>query len=118
MVTTGRQGSLVPSLSDRLATGLGWIPMKGLRWIVAASLLSGCANHPVDCAMGFHHSDCLPGTAGYDNPDKFADVDDKQCKSYGLTYGTPEYADCRLRLSAQHQGVEPTAGVIVTAPVK
>lgn len=29
--------------------------------------LSGCANHPVDCALGFAHFDCLPGTEGYAN---------------------------------------------------
>ena len=40
----------------------------------AVILISGCAengeigfkNHPVDCAMGFVHSDCQPGTSGYD----------------------------------------------------
>lgn len=79
--------------------------------LLANLALSGCANHPLDCAIGINHSDCLPGTAGYDNPDKFAAADDKQCKSYGLTYGTPQYADCRLRLSDQHRGVEPTIGV-------
>ena len=57
--------------------------------------------------MGIHHSDCLPDTAGYDDPNKFADADDKLCQSYGLKFGTSEYADCRVRLSAQHQGAEP-----------
>jgi len=82
--------------------------------------LVGCANHPIDCGLGIHHSDCLPDTAGYDDPNKFADADDKQCKSYGLVFGTAQYADCRVRLTSQHQGVEPPigAGVIVTAPVK
>jgi len=64
--------------------------------------LSACANHPVDCAVGFHHADCPPGTAGYDDPNRFAAVDDKQCRSYGLTPGTKDYADCRIKLSTQH----------------
>jgi hypothetical protein len=70
---------------------------------MAALLLSGCANHPIDCAVGFHHADCLPGTSGYDDPDKFAAQDDKACLSYGLKTGTPEYADCRIKLRGQHK---------------
>ena len=71
-----------------------------------AVLLSACANHPVDCAVGFHHSDCLPGTAGYDDPNKFAAQDDKQCRSYGLSAGTSPYADCRIKLStAREHGI-------------
>ena len=87
---------------------------RGLYLLFAISLLSGCANHPVDCSMGIYHADCLPGTAGYDNPDKFADADDKQCRSYGLAFGTPQYADCRLKLSGEHKGAEPVVGVILT----
>ena len=83
--------------------------------ILSAIYLSGCANHPVDCALGFYHSDCLPGTAGYDDPNKFANVDDQQCQSYGLKLGTAEYADCRMKLQAQHQGKEPIVGVGVIA---
>ena len=30
-------------------------------------LLNACAHHPADCAMGFPWSDCLAGTAGYNN---------------------------------------------------
>lgn len=30
-------------------------------------LLAGCAHHPLDCAAGYAHEDCLPGTAGYNN---------------------------------------------------
>lgn len=69
---------------------------------IAAIVLSGCANHPLDCAVGFHHGDCLPGTAGYDNPDKFAAADDRQCQSYGLKPGTSDYANCRIKLSISH----------------
>jgi hypothetical protein len=76
---------------------------KWLGVLLATSVsLAGCANHPIDCGLGFHHTDCLPGTPGYSDPDKFSDSDDKQCRSYGLTYGSPEYADCRVKLSAQH----------------
>ena len=71
--------------------------------VLLSGLLYGCANHPIDCAVGFHHSDCLPGTAGYDDPAKFADADDKQCRSYGLQPGTQPYADCRIKLSGQHK---------------
>jgi len=67
---------------------------------VLVALVGACANHPVDCAIGFHHDDCLPGTAGYDDPNKFAKADDEQCKSYGLVFGTPAYADCRVKLDA------------------
>lgn len=36
--------------------------------LLALSLLSsGCAHHPLDCAMGIAWGDCLPGTAGYSN---------------------------------------------------
>jgi hypothetical protein len=73
-----------------------------IRCAALSMFLSGCANHPMDCAIGFHHGDCLPGTAGYDDPDKFAAQDDKACQSYGLKTGTPEYADCRIKLRGQH----------------
>src|ERR1700737_2887294 len=36
----------------------------------------GFANHPLDCAMGFRHADCNPGTAGYNNGVAMADGDD------------------------------------------
>ena len=77
--------------------------MRLMRIVLLAGILSGCANHPVDCAIGFHHGDCLPGTAGYDDPAKFADADDKQCQSYGLKPGTKDYADCRIQLSTHHK---------------
>ncbi|MBS0642646.1 MAG: hypothetical protein JSS43_22505 [Proteobacteria bacterium] len=44
------------------------------------------------------------------DPATFADVDDKQCRSYGLIFGTRDYADCRIRLSAQHRGLDPNIG--------
>jgi hypothetical protein len=44
------------------------------------------------------------------DPSTFAEVDDKQCRSYGLTFGSHDYADCRIRLSAQHRGLDPNIG--------
>jgi hypothetical protein len=55
-----------------------------------------------------------PATVGRGEPSNFADVDDKQCRSYGLILGTRDYADCRIRLSAQHRGLDPNLGT--TAP--
>jgi hypothetical protein len=71
--------------------------------ILMGVTMGSCANHPIDCAVGFTHPDCLPGTAGYQDPKKFEATDDKQCQSYGLTPGTTPYADCRIKLSAQHK---------------
>jgi hypothetical protein len=55
-----------------------------------------------------------PSGVGHGEPSNFADVDDKQCRSYGLRFGTRDYADCRIRLSAQHRGLDPNIGE--TAP--
>lgn len=81
--------------------------MKRIAAVAAVAFaLGGCANHPVDCAVGFHHSDCLPGTAGYNDPAKFGEQDDKQCRSYGLSSGTKDYADCRIKLqTAREHGI-------------
>ena len=35
--------------------------------IVFLFALAGCAHHPADCAIGVPWSDCLEGTAGYNN---------------------------------------------------
>lgn len=76
----------------------------------ACILLSACANHPLDCSLDFvPHDDCLPGTAGYESAQKRADLaathlqlqkeqDDGTCQSYGLKFGTNEYAQCREKL--------------------
>jgi hypothetical protein len=42
--------------------------------LLAVPLLAGCANHPVDCAVGFYHADCLPGTPGYADPNRIASL--------------------------------------------
>jgi hypothetical protein len=54
-----------------------------------------------------------PVTIPRGDPSTFADVDDRQCRSYGLTYGSHDYADCRIRLSAQHRGLDPNIGAPV-----
>ncbi len=51
-----------------------------------------------------------PVTIPRGDPSTFAEVDDKQCRSYGLTFGSQDYADCRIRLSAQHRGLDPNIG--------
>ena len=51
-----------------------------------------------------------PATIPRGDPSTFADVDDRQCRSYGLTFGSHDYADCRIRLSAQHRGLDPNIG--------
>ena len=51
-----------------------------------------------------------PAGVARGEPSEFADVDDKQCRSYGLTFGSRDYADCRIRLSAQHRGLDPNLG--------
>jgi hypothetical protein len=75
--------------------------------LIALLFLGGCANHPVDCAIGFHHGDCLPGTAGYSDPAKFEAADDKACKDYGFAPGTEGYGNCRLKLRAEHTKAFP-----------
>jgi len=51
-----------------------------------------------------------PAVVPRGDPATFADVDDKQCRSYGLLFGSRDYADCRIRLSAQHRGLDPNIG--------
>jgi hypothetical protein len=56
-----------------------------------------------------------PAGVARGDPGEFADVDDKQCRSYGLTFGSHDYADCRIRLSAQHRGLDPNLGTTTPA---
>jgi len=41
--------------------------MKKLLILLLPLLIVGCANHPVDCAIGIPWDDCLEGTQGYIN---------------------------------------------------
>jgi hypothetical protein len=67
---------------------------------------SARAHHPI----GFVHADCLPDTAGYSDPNDYASEDDKNCKSYGLAFGSTEYAACRVQFTQQHRSPEPVVG--------
>ncbi len=71
--------------------------------------LGGCASHAVECNLGATHAGCRPGTAGYQDPSKFAAADDQQCRSFELLPGTTAYADCRLALSKQHKAATSPA---------
>src|ERR1019366_2158658 len=75
--------------------------------------LTGCVHRPVDCAGGIAWSDCLFGTAGNVPPAPAPptdDPDDAKCRSYGLKYGTGDYAQCRITLEAQHKADARSAG--------
>jgi hypothetical protein len=91
---------------------------------IGIASLGGCSS-PTDCGGGNYRGGCMPGAqmpyatsppvggpAGVvrGEPSAFADVDDKQCRSYGLLFGSHDYADCRIKLSAQHRGLDPNIG--------
>jgi hypothetical protein len=71
--------------------------------IVAATIfaLAGCANHPMDCALGIEHRDCLPGTAGHDARAERLAQDRATCVEYGFQEGSDSYAQCRMILDQQ-----------------
>lgn len=62
--------------------------------IIFALILSGCAGHPMDCALGVVYRDCAPGTAGYRNLVATYESDQARCDAYGFKSGTPDYARC------------------------
>lgn len=81
-------------------------------WLgLCIGVLSGCANHPLDCATGLvAWDDCLPGTRGYEiRQQSMANLsaakaakdirDDEQCRSYGAAPGSDAYVNCRVQLS-------------------
>lgn len=77
---------------------------------MAVLVLTGCANHPVDCAVGFAWNDCLPGTAGYRGPPPdsgpaydFDKGDDAVCQSYGAKKGSAPYVECRVERARERQ---------------
>ena len=83
--------------------------MKAWTVAVAALMLTGCANHPVDCSIGIAWDDCLPDTKGYANRQESlnnlaaakelqAAKDNAQCQSYGATPGSDAYVNCRVQL--------------------
>jgi hypothetical protein len=73
---------------------------------IMALVLSGCANHPLDCSLGISHPDCLPGTAGYQAIANRQNNADALCQSYGLRFGTAEYAQCRQNIDSQQSARE------------
>ena len=44
--------------------------------------------------------------------------DDETCKSYGLQFGTPAYADCRLRLKAKQDADAASANQAMVDAIK
>ncbi|MBN4175539.1 MAG: hypothetical protein BEH78_18980 [Pseudomonas sp. BDAL1] len=77
--------------------------------VLIALALSGCANHPGDCALGVMQDDCLPGTKGYERRHERIDAyqeatrrkaqaDDSKCQSYGAKPGSDAYVNCRVQL--------------------
>jgi hypothetical protein len=65
------------------------------------------AAQPVPASPVVINPAVAPAGVSRGEPREFAVVDDKQCRSYGLTFGSHDYADCRIRLSAQHRGMDP-----------
>jgi hypothetical protein len=57
--------------------------------VMSSSLLAGCAGSPV--------GDALAG------PEKLAAQDDAYCQSIGAAKGTPQYTDCRLRVTQMRE---------------
>jgi len=77
--------------------------MRKLLVGVLAVLLSGCAGHPVDCAIGIWHDDCAPGTASYEEMHqmqaKREAAADETCQKWGAKPGTDSYTQCRVALA-------------------
>jgi hypothetical protein len=98
--------------------------------VIGVAPLGACSDS-FDCSGGNYRGGCVPTGGGpvvaipapvsppvspaapapvgvtRGDPAQFADIDDRQCRSYGLTFGSRDYADCRIRLSAQHRGLDP-----------
>ena len=83
--------------------------MKILWACVLVLLVTGCSNHPLDCALGTPRADCLPGTNGYAEHQRRVDNiealraaknanDDAKCRSYGVSPGSDAYVNCRVQL--------------------
>ncbi|MCL5229713.1 hypothetical protein [Pseudomonas nunensis] len=97
--------------------------MKAWAIVTVALLMSGCANHPLDCATGLiAWDDCLPGTKGYvirqeslknlaAAEGQKANSDDAECQSFGAQPGTDTYVNCRIQLKkiASDQQTESAA---------
>ena len=104
--------------------------MKPSLIVVCLALGLAACSDPINCSGGDYRGGCIVGAAGplptipltanpvpvshpampFGDPATFADVDDRQCRSYGLPFGGHDYAECRIRLSAQHRGLDPSIG--------
>jgi hypothetical protein len=80
------------------------------------AVISPVAVTPAVVSPGVAPVSATPAVVSRGDPSAFADVDDRQCRSYGLTFGSRDYADCRIRLSAQHRGLDPNLGSAATGP--
>ncbi len=110
--------------------------LKALQ-ILLLLTLAGCnVVPPLDCLAGAERPGChrdANGQYGYLynspitparqlTPEELDAQDDETCRSYGLTFGTPEYVQCRENISNQRQANlraiidAPAAPVIVTRP--
>jgi hypothetical protein len=78
----------------------------------------GFAGHPLDCAVGFMHADCEPGSLGYEKAAAINSGDDATCQSYGLEFGTPAYAQCRQNTVSQRasNNAALAAAIIASRP--
>jgi hypothetical protein len=85
-------------------------PAVGSPPVAGPAAASPAVGSPAPARPAVPAANAGPATVSRGDPSEFADVDDKQCRSYGLTFGSRDYADCRIRLSAQHRGLDPNLG--------
>jgi uncharacterized protein YceK len=82
--------------------------------MLTSILISGCASHSVDCAMGAGHNGCTPGTKEYEQmveqqqaAKSGVEIDDAICRTYGAEPGSTAYAECRRKRIEDRQMFEP-----------
>ena len=76
--------------------------------LLAATGLSGCTIHSIDCTLGSAHADCAKDTIGHEAAQDIqragqtsATIDDARCRSFGFAPGTPNYSQCRADIDKQ-----------------
>jgi hypothetical protein len=104
-----RGGCVPETVSAVPATPAAAIPGASPAAVIPAASPAG-ASPAATRPAGTSPAATSPAAVRLGDPSEFADLDDKQCRSYGLTFGTRDYADCRIRLSAQHRGLDPNIG--------
>ena len=91
--------------------------------MVMSIIISGCANHSVDCTLGAGRNGCTPGTKEYkqmiqrqQDEKSSDDIDDAVCRSFGAEPETAAYAECRHRRAGDRHLFEspriPQAGSV------